>query len=150
TGMCFLATPCGQDGQRACCNGAGEFYPGTLGPCAPGLVQLSGTCGSGDPARCVCSTSRAPFPAYSLGTCVQITPCGGPVQRACSVGEGPNGFACNPGLVQLPGTCGPGNPNCLCSSGAYSLGVCVPTAPCGDAGQRACCIGFGEFSKDLS
>jgi hypothetical protein len=39
-GMCFVAPPCGGEGQRACCNGAGEFAPGG-GACDTGLVQLS-------------------------------------------------------------------------------------------------------------
>ena len=156
-GMCYRATPCGGDGQRACCNGAGEFAPGTVGACEIGLVQLFGTCSPDNPAACVCGTSRSPIPAYSLGRCFRPTSCGGPGQRACCNGIGetaPGGFACNIGLVQLPGTCSPDNPDCLCGGnnplGLFASGVCVPTAPCGGPGQRACCIGFGEFTTNRS
>jgi microsomal dipeptidase-like Zn-dependent dipeptidase len=156
-GMCYRPTPCGDDGQRACCNGDGEFAPGS-GACNVGLVQNFGTCGPDNPAACICGglSLNSIFPAeYSLGTCVRPTPCGGPGQRACCNGAGefaPNGLACDTGTVQIPGTCGPDNPAaCICGGpnpfGLFASGICVATTPCGGKGQRACCVGFLEYSS---
>jgi hypothetical protein len=147
----FAQGPCGGNGQRACCNGAGEFAPGG-GACDNGL-SFSGGCT--DPNGCACSTITY---ESSSGMCYQATPCGGAGQRACCNGDGEfasNGLACDDNLVQITGACGPFNPAaCVCggSSGGneYSSGICVQPAPCGGLGQRACCTGTLEYSDSNS
>src|SRR5262249_20632497 len=97
---CRLITACGDDGQRACCNGACEFSKnGTA--CNDGLTQAKGC--SGD---CWCGGCGPPLGEQSIGTCVPITPCGWEGQRACCNGLGEysnDGLACDSGLVQIPG-----------------------------------------------
>ncbi len=148
---------CGGNGQRACCNGDGEFSNNGLA-CNSGL-SYSTSLGCTDPNGCSCSGGIIKS-ENSLGMCYQPTPCGGAGQRACCNGDfefSNDGLACNGGFVQIPGTCGPGDPAaCVCGGGSvntifpaeYSLGICVQPAPCGGAGQRACCNGFVEFSND--
>src|SRR5262249_18465482 len=123
-GMCYPPTPCGSEGQRACCNGIFEFAPGTTTACEPGLVQATGylgspTCGQGDPANCVCGTANL-LGFYSAGICAQPTSCGGPGQRACCwllTEYAKGGLACDSGLTEVSGCSG----DCTCG-GATSLG----------------------------
>src|SRR5262245_21385611 len=64
TQTCRLITPCGAEGQRACCNGAAEFSNnGTA--CNSGLTQASGCAGD-----CWCGGTGPAFGFQSLGTCV--------------------------------------------------------------------------------
>jgi microsomal dipeptidase-like Zn-dependent dipeptidase len=149
--MASLAAPCGGPGQRACCNGDGESAPGTfLKPCEGGLSYANG-CTAPD---CSCSGGIITS-VNSLGMCYQATPCGGEGQRACCNGAGEfsnDGLACNSGFVQIPGTCGQGDAAaCVCGGanpfGFYSAGICIQPAPCGGAGQRACCWGFLEYAN---
>jgi hypothetical protein len=122
---------CGGDGERACCNGCGEVS--NVGTACNSGAFIFGTdterscgspCASFIKTKDVCHTPRA---------------CGGAGQRACCVLEGGRTQSCDAGLVEGPG-CSVGDPNCLCSSGAFALGVC--TVPlCGAPGQRGCCIG---------
>jgi microsomal dipeptidase-like Zn-dependent dipeptidase len=60
---CIKATPCGGEGQRACCGG--ELVNG-VSACQPGLQELPFSC-SGD---CLCGGSANPFQISSSGTCV--------------------------------------------------------------------------------
>ncbi len=118
------ASPCGADGQRACC--LLERPPD--GPCDPGLVEVPGCSGA-----CTCP-GFLELPAIS--TCRAITPCGGAGQRACCLLERQPDTACDKDLVQVPGCSG----NCLCAGGlASSLGTCA-AVDCGGKGQRACCL----------
>lgn len=145
TQTCRLITSCGGDGQRACCNGLSEFSNNNTA-CNSGLTQASGCTGN-----CWCGGTGPSVGAQSLGTCVQITPCGGEGQRACcdALGEfSNNGLACNSGLVQVTG-CDESTGNCYCSSGlAKSLGTCVQPTHCGGKGERACCVGTLEYSNN--
>jgi microsomal dipeptidase-like Zn-dependent dipeptidase len=144
-----FAASCGGNGQRACCNGDGEFS-NTAGACNSGTVYVNGC---NDPNGCSCSggiiTSE-----NSLGTCYTPTSCGGAGQRACCNGDGEfsnNRLACNTGLVQLMGACGPaGGGSCVCGAGIeFSSGTCVtPNTACGGKGQRACCVGTLEYSNN--
>lgn len=119
------ASPCGGDGQRACC-----FLEANFGACHGGLTEIPGC--SGD---CVCSGGLA----SSSGTCTSITACGGVGERACCVGEAGFG-ACQGGLSEIAGCSG----NCYCGGGilgSSSSGTCVQISACGGSGQRACCLG---------
>ena len=152
---CF-AGPCGGNGQRACCNGDGEFSD--RGVACNGGLAYSTAQGCIDPNGCSCSGGIIKSES-SGGMCYQPTGCGGQGQRACCNGNGEfsnNGLACNSGLVQITGGCGPSDPGCVCGGGStngffpafYSLGDCVQPAPCGGEGQRACCNGLVEFSNN--
>ncbi len=89
-----------------------------------------------------------------MGMCYQPTGCGGPGQRACcnAAAEFSNdGLACNSGMVQINGGCGPGDPACVRGRSQHkrpvstlSAGTCVQPSACGGEGQRACCNGFLE------
>lgn len=128
------ASPCGGEGQRACC--VDEQIPS----CDGGRVEIPGC--SGD-----CSCGNGVFD--SLGRCYTITGCGGEGQRACCWGVfeyADGGAACDGGKVEVPGCAG----NCLCGGaglGIESLGTCVEPGPCGGKGERACCIGTLEFAS---
>jgi microsomal dipeptidase-like Zn-dependent dipeptidase len=152
---CF-AGPCGGNGQRACCNGDGEFSD--HGVACNGGLAYSTAQGCIDPNGCSCSggiiTSES-----SGGMCYQPTGCGGQGQRACCNGAAEfsnDGLACNSGLVQIPGGCGPGDPGCVCGGPStnglfpapYASGNCVQPSACGGEGQRACCNGLVEFSNN--
>src|SRR5262245_13501037 len=149
TQTCRLITACGADGERACCNGAGEFAPDgptAVSPCNSGLTQTNGCSGN-----CWCGGAGPAFGEQAIGNCVQITPCGGEGDRACCNGAGEfsnDGLACNSGLVQIPG-CDESTGNCYCPIGIEkSLGTCVQPGPCGGKGQRACCILTLETSNN--
>jgi microsomal dipeptidase-like Zn-dependent dipeptidase len=126
SGICVPITPCGGDGQRACCAGENGF---PLGGCGAGLSELpqpnSGQCSNLLPG------------IQSSGVCAPVTPCGGPGERACCVTE--SVFPCDSasGMAEVPlanqGQCAGAAP------GIQSAGFCAPIAPCGGEGQRACC-----------
>lgn len=115
-GMCYTPTGCGGAGERACCNGLGEFSNNGLA-CNSGLIQLNGACGSGGGAFCVCSAGGE----FASGTCVTPNPkCGDKGQRACCVGTleySNNSTTCNSGLITVPGCAG----DCTCG-GTTALG----------------------------
>lgn len=115
-GMCYTPTACGGAGERACCNGLGEFSNNGLA-CNSGLIQLNGACGSGGGAFCVCSAGGE----FASGTCVAPnSACGGKGQRACCVGTleySDNSTICNSGLIAVPGCAG----DCTCG-GTTALG----------------------------
>ena len=120
---CVTLTACGGEGQRACCNGAGETaVSGELVACQSGLVQVPGCDES--TGNCACSDGLS----TSNGTCVQPTQCGGKGQRACCVGNAEfasNGdtavSACNSGLTLIDGCAG----DCTCGG---SQGTGLPPA----------------------
>src|SRR5688572_19493221 len=72
-----------------------------------------------------------------------VTPCGGLGQRACCGLERTeeDGGNCDVGLGEAIGCLG----DCACEGGGFSTGTCMPIAPCGDVGQRACCHLEREF-----
>lgn len=141
SGICKKPPPCGGAGQRACCNGLGEFS--TDGDaCNPGFVQAPGCTGN-----CLCGglgTGQS-----SSGTCVAPV-CGGEGQRGCCVGaerqaKGLSG-PCQSGLVEDAASGCSGN--CKCTDTALnSSGICKKPTPCGAAGQRACCSGTLEYAQ---
>jgi len=124
-GICRAVSPCGGDGQRACCVGEAAF-----GACQAGLAEVpqanAGQCGN------------LPWGTQSNSVCQAVTSCGGPGQRACCIGEAGFG-ACTSGANEVPGCAG----DCLCETGATANSTCVTPAPCGGLGQRACCVGEG-------
>jgi microsomal dipeptidase-like Zn-dependent dipeptidase len=151
---CFAQ--CGGNGQRACCNGDGEFSNRGLA-CNSGLAYSTAQ-GCIDPNGCSCSGGIIKS-EQSVGMCYQPASCGGEGQRACCNGAGEfsnDGLGCNAGLVQIPGGCGPGDPACVCGGpgtngffpAEYALGNCVQPSACGGEGQRACCNGLTEFSNN--
>ena len=80
-GMCYVPKPCGGAGQRACCNGDGEFSNNGLA-CNSGLVQLYGACGASGGAACVCGggsiflrehASPQHHPAEAKGSVLAVT-----------------------------------------------------------------------------
>ena len=83
--------------------------------------------------------------ASSSGTCVAVTPCGGEGQRACCIGERPQGN-CDPGLYERPGA--PSGDNTCRGGAARSSGTCVHFTHCGREGERACCIGERDTRCD--
>ena len=98
-GTCWTPTPCGGEGQRAC--SLLERIPS----CNSDLVERGGC----DDFAC----------GPSSGWCYRPTPCGGDGQRACcaiipfdDIGGTADPFACNEGLVPIPG-----------ASGDFSCGV---------------------------
>jgi len=120
---------CGGEGQRACCVGETGF------PCRAGLQEVSG-CPFG--AACACGGSSA----RASSQCKAVSPCGGLGERACCVGEADFG-TCRGDLVAVAG-CTMGEEKCKCGKGSLlsSSHRCEAAAtPCGDVGQRACCIG---------
>jgi microsomal dipeptidase-like Zn-dependent dipeptidase len=151
-----LAGPCGGNGQRACCNGDGEFS-NRGDACNTGLAYTT-TNGCTDPNGCDCSGGIFKT-IQSAGMCYQPTSCGGDGQRACCNGAGEfssNGLACNAGLVQIHDGCTFGDSACICGGlstnglfpAPYSIGNCVQVSACGGEGQRACCNGLVEFSNN--
>ena len=129
SGVCMAITPCGGDGERACCWGEATF-----GACKAGFAEApqpnSGQCGKSLPG------------VQSSGVCMAIAPCGGDGERACCWGEATFG-ACKAGFAEAPqpnsGQCGKSLP------GVQSSGVCMAIAPCGGDGERACCLGEATF-----
>ncbi|MCP3979513.1 MAG: hypothetical protein GY716_09315, partial [bacterium] len=132
----MLPTPCGGDGERACCAGEPERPTAGDPACDAGFFEYLGCSGP----DCECSSSR----------CYAVPPCGGAGQRACCAGERPQG-ACNTGLVEVAS-----DPDAAGICDGFSVGACVcgpdnelvtttsdttcyaPTS-CGGPGQRACC-----------
>ena len=121
-GMCYVPKPCGGAGQRACCNGDGEFSNNGLA-CNSGLIQLNGGCSEFGGGNCICGVGIE----FSSGTCVTPTrPCGGKGQRACCNGLNEFsdvGTACNSGLMAVAGCSG----DCTCG-GTTSLGQVATTS----------------------
>lgn len=114
-------TPCGGEGQRACCAGTFEVLPGKA--CDPGLVEIPG-CTS----NCLCGGVNPLKSVFSSGICVKPSPCGGEGQRACCVGiteHASGGGSCGPGLRELPGCTG----DCFCggalATGQSASGMCA-------------------------
>src|SRR5262249_601146 len=68
----------GAAGQRACC--VFERWP--LQNCEDGKAEIPGCFGD-----CLCTNTDPQFPQYALGTCVDVTPCGGEGQRTCVATE---------------------------------------------------------------
>lgn len=66
SGTCIDPSPCGGEGQRACCIGALEFASGGLN-CKPGLQEIPGC--SGD---CQCGGPLAVGGVLSLGACTKM------------------------------------------------------------------------------
>ncbi len=133
-GYCVALTPCGGEGERACCTN--EQIPS----CDTGYVE-TGSC-KDTLGRLQCGCDGGPF--ISGGMCVD-NGCGGMGERACCIGEngyGALGAGCDPGLVEK-GSCVDilGSGNC----GGCSIGVCLDITPCGGEGERACC-----FLEDIS
>ncbi|MFK7888124.1 MAG: membrane dipeptidase [Gammaproteobacteria bacterium] len=124
-GICRAVTPCGGNGQRACCAGEAAF-----GACTTGNVEIpqanAGQCGN------------LAWGTQSNSVCEAVTPCGGPGQRACCTGEAGFG-ACSAGVNEVAGCAG----DCLCDTGEIANSTCVIATACGGIGQRACCAGEG-------
>lgn len=122
---CIAPSPCGGDGQRACCALEGSLLGGCL---APGVTLEQGCTGN-------CYCSNGVLGSSSSGHCRAVEPCGGPGERACCIGEALP--SCSPGTVEVFGCQG----DCRCegNTGLSSIGTCVPVTPCGGPGQRACC-----------
>jgi microsomal dipeptidase-like Zn-dependent dipeptidase len=117
------ASPCGDPGQRACCNGAGEFS--NCGTACNSRAKSVAGC-SGD---CQCGGSLLP----ALDHCEAVSPpCGGDGQRGCCVGLAESCTGACPGLTEVNGCSG----DCGCSNSH-----CRQATPCGGDGQRACCGG---------
>jgi len=136
SGTC-VDSPCGGDGQRACCvNDPGGSGTGLLGSgCIADLVE-KGDClsilGSGN-----CGTGVIPC---SIGVCLEITECGDEGKRACCFLEDVSIGACGPGLIEN-GSCASelGVTNCFCPGVGSSGGVCKQP-DCGGDGERGCCL----------
>jgi len=117
SGVCEAITPCGGDGERACC-----LFEESFGACRPGNVEIprpnSGQCGNSLPG------------IQSSGVCEAVTSCGGVGERACCVLESSFG-ACEAGLNEHPqansGYCG----NSVL--GIQSSGVCELPQELGEA-----------------
>ena len=124
-GICRTTTPCGDDGQRACCVGEAGF-----GACMAGNVEVP----QANAGQC----SNLAWGTQSSSVCDAVTPCGGPGQRACCVGE--TGFgACSAGVTEVAGCAG----DCRCDTGLTANSTCIIASPCGGLGERACCVGEG-------
>ena len=83
----------------------------------------------------------------TLAAEADAAPCGGAGQRACCVGEQSFG-ACKSGHVEKSG-CSLGAANCKCGGSIFQASshceVKPADTPCGDAGQRACCVAEKSF-----
>ena len=137
-GTCVQTTECGGANQRACC-----IAEGSDGACRDGLVEVPGCDGN-----CLCGDGVPG--AQSSGTCqvpAEATSCGGEGQRACC-GVTLEGANCGDGLVEVAGCAG----NCLCGGvnplQLRSSGTCHRPQPCGQEGQRACCLAERVASCD--
>ena len=127
-GLCRASTACGGDGNRACCVGESGF-----GACEAGLAEVS----QANSGQC----SNLAWGTQSSSACQGVTPCGGPGERACCLGESTG--ACTTGVTEVVGCGG----DCLCANllDTNAIGTCVVASPCGGAGQRACCVGEAAF-----
>ena len=106
-------TPCGGEGDRACCNGAGEYSNDGLA-CDSGLVQIPGCDESTSNCWCPIGLIR------SGGTCVAPGPCGGKGQRGCCIGTleySNDGGVCDSGMTVVNGCAG----DCTCG-GTTAIG----------------------------
>lgn len=145
SGVALAATPCGGEGQRACCV-SDRLNPG----CDDGLIE-KGPCDGGTNKACACGGPNPGQMFNSMGVCVRrdTSPaaCGAPGERACCLTERPPGavalvMACKLGAFELPGckdincTCGGLNPGNALSAITH----CVAPTACGGLGQRACCV----------
>jgi hypothetical protein len=77
---CVPATPCGGDGQRACCVGEASSA------CNSGLTQVPGCDPSQVGGSCYCAGGGFDGTALSSTSCAVATPCGGAGERACCNG----------------------------------------------------------------
>ena len=119
SGTCRATTPCGGEGQRACC-----FLIEAAGrSCQAGLIEIPGCAGN-----CLCD--GAGTGQSSSGICVRPTPCGGQGQRACclverAIDQGP----CQEGLTEISGCTG----DCFCGgnavAGTTSTSACTALGP---------------------
>src|SRR5262249_12526 len=108
---------CGAAGQRACC--VFERWP--LQNCEDGKAEIPGCFGD-----CLCTNTDPQFPQYALGTCVDVTPCGGEGQRTCVATEkGIFTAECENGLTALPGCSGDCFAKGLGSSWGLSTKTCA-------------------------
>jgi microsomal dipeptidase-like Zn-dependent dipeptidase len=104
----YAITPCGGEGQRACC-----FHEGL--PCNSDLRELTGLCSTADP-DCRCQDLLG-VEVYSNGRCISRSSCGGLGERACCFGS----TACEDGNDEVTGCVG----DCTCNSGdGNSSGMC--------------------------
>jgi len=101
-------SPCGKDGQRACC-----FFTNEGQTCAGGLTEINGCV-----SDCLCGGDNGTS-ATSNSTCVQTTPCGGKGQRACCGGELIAGRSCGANLIEIAGCSG----DCRCGGSANPLDI---------------------------
>ena len=120
---CAADTPCGGNGERACCLGEGDA-------CDSGLDQTNFLLSEG---QCNNLNGILNCGGCSLGVCFQPTPCGGLGERACCLFEDVSIGACESGSIQA-GNCGTGV-ECWCDGGfAQSDGLCQEPdcwTPCG-------------------
>ncbi len=115
SGTCRATTPCGGEGQRACC-----FVVEGFGSCDGDLIEVPGCAGN-----CLCD--GAGTGQSSSGTCVAPTECGGAGQRACCAAELAalgRSKSCDGDLVEVEGCTG----DCTCGgiavNGLKSSGTC--------------------------
>lgn len=136
SGTCRATSPCGGDGERACCLGEGNG-----GGCDAGqeLAERAGLLPIQEPGYCL----NGVFGSQSSSRCEVTQHCGEEHERACCFNEpSPDGDTlvngCESGLVQIA----QGNSG-LCSGflDAQSAGVCKQVTACGVAGERTCCSG---------
>jgi microsomal dipeptidase-like Zn-dependent dipeptidase len=111
TSHCVQATPCGGEGQRACC-----VFEASFGACDGNLMEIPGCAGD-----CLCGGDSNPFAIEASGTCVKTSPCGHAGERACCSGEtGEILEGCNEGQVfEIPGCVG----NCFCGRDSHPTGA---------------------------
>ena len=143
---CKRPSPCGGLGERACCIDEQPF-----GACKPNLVAIDG-CTMGE-EKCKCGRGSLLSSAHRCAPAA--APCGGVGERACCLGE--TGFACKAGAREVNG-CPYGADKCRCGKGSSALASSrceapappppppPPDTPCGDRGQRACCLGETGFA----
>ena len=113
TDHCVAPTPCGGEGQRACC----IDLEGVA--CKGGLTQVAGCVGN-----CLCGGINPGGRLSSITSCIKATACGGVGQRACCAFE--PGHTCAAGLSEIPGCTG----DCTCGGElnvplASSSGTCA-------------------------
>jgi len=124
------ATPCGGDGQRACC--VNERVGGLLGKECTGDLIPKGSCQG---AACVCGGNNPNGLLRSMAMCTkppaaqEISACGGIGQRGCCVSERAGGLFGKPctGNLREAGRC---SGNCTCGGknpggATKSMGICV-------------------------
>jgi hypothetical protein len=118
---CRAVTPCGSDGQRACCVTEPRFIDNLADAgCRSGLVEVSGTSGNN-----LCGGLNP----TGLGSITSCVPCGSQVgARACGGVAGVGG-TCDAGMTEILGIC--------TSCGLKDQPVCI-----GEGGRPRCEPGF--------